>query len=188
MYCGSMRNEAYAMLEAEMQAVTSRFSHSAALREQRAVRDVIRLHGHTEITLHKHLFAHGREVVDIVRHPLHLADIDVVSAHTDGILLLPVLLKIVLREHILAEHAPAFANIELMRPMAGIRKLVLRQSPLIHFRAQSLRARLDRCQEIEQPLRPGQMLAPDLLAAFVARLRIFPTRARQIRRDRARRC
>ena len=27
MYCGSMRKDAYATLDAEMQAVTSRFSH-----------------------------------------------------------------------------------------------------------------------------------------------------------------
>lgn len=42
---------------------------------------------------------------------------------------------IVLRHHIVADHAAGLADIELMRPVAGVGELVLGQAPSLHFGA-----------------------------------------------------
>ena len=53
-------------------------------------------------------------------------------------------LDVVLRHHVLADHAARFADVELMRPVAGVGELVLAQAPGRHDLVQRRRAPADR--------------------------------------------
>ena len=97
----------------------------AELRQEGAVGDVPRFDRLADVALHVDLIFGGREKEGAHGDPLDFADVDVVAGHADRVVLAAVGHKVVLGEDVFSLHLAGFADVELVRPAAGVGELVL---------------------------------------------------------------
>ena len=125
------------------------------LRSDRIVGDAISLlHSETDGALGAHVAVFVDVAPDVVR-------IHRVAAHPDRIGHRLRAVAVPLRHHERPVQPPRLAHVELVRPMAGVGELILRQAPVLHRRAEFLgHPRIGR-HEPDQALLPADMLADD---------------------------
>jgi hypothetical protein len=89
----------------------------------------------------------------------------------------------VLGENVLAEHTAAFANVELMGPVACGDEFIFGQAPAVHLLADVLGDIGFIREVVEQALCPGEVVVPDFPAASVGGFGILPGAADDIGGD-----
>ena len=111
------------MCVADRQTGTIRFVHSDCLRHDRAIADRV---GRKAADLHVAFVADVAFRIDVA---LGVVRIHRVGGQADGIVRDVPAPAIVLRHHVIGDHPPRLADIELMRPIAVVDELVLGQAP-----------------------------------------------------------
>ena len=108
---------------------------------------------------------------------LHIVRIHGIGAHADGIFNGYAAHDLVFGHHAQADHPAAFPDIDLVGPVAVIRKLVPGQAPFLHFGTHVIRHPRVVGQEIEQSFLVGFVLADDFPALFVGGFRVIVAHA-----------
>ena len=146
----------------------------ALLRQQDAIRNLVRRHGHFHIAFVLRIPFLSHVALNVVR-------IAVVGSHSDDIAFHELGLNVLLSHHEIARHAPGFADVELVRPVVVVSEFVAGQPEFADLIPQRLwHARLVG-QKIEQALGVIDVSPPDLRAPPVAGLRVFPAFADIVR-------
>ena len=111
------------MCDAERQTGTSRLPHSPAAGDDRTVGNRVR---GKPADLHIAFVAHHPSRVDVT---LNVVRVHRVGGHPDRIARNRAPLAIVLRHHVLRDHPPRLADVQLVRPASSLDELVATQAP-----------------------------------------------------------
>ena len=99
--------------------------------------------------------------------------VDRIAAHADRIRCGLLFAQLVFSHDNVADHAPCFADVELVGPVAIVSEFILRQAPFFQLVLHLLRHARVIGDEPEKALLVGSVLGDDLLAALVAGLGVI---------------
>ena len=103
--------------------------------------------------------------------------INEMAANGDGIRLAAIFLHVALGHDVGTAHAPGFADVKLVGPVAVVGKLLLVQAPLRRFRTELFRHRFVRREEMEEAKCVVGVFGHDAVARGVIPIGIIPLRA-----------
>ena len=103
--------------------------------------------------------------------------IHIVRAKPHGILAHAAAAAIVLRRDVIADHAAGFANIQLVRPIAIVHELVLREAPPIHTCLNFFRHARVVCEEPQESFLVNFVLLDDSLPRGVVAIGVLVVHA-----------
>ena len=116
---------------------------------------------------------------------LGVVGIDCVAAHAHGIWRFFALEQLVLGHDEITNHPPCLTDVDLMRPMAIVRKLILRQAPDLELPLDVFRHPGIRAVKPEPTFLVGFMFFENLTAMFIARFWIVVVETNVVRAHRA---